>query len=69
MRCATLCSRAEFLPDQDDVPTRERIIRGDASEAAILKFLQISFTDSKKFREKYPKIIEQPFESRLKYQV
>lgn len=68
-RCAALCSRAEFLPDQIDIPVKDRIVRGDATEAAILKFVEVSCGSTERYKEKNPKLIEQPFESRLKYQM
>ena len=38
---AALCSRAEFKADQEpDVPLKERACTGDASEIAILKFME-----------------------------
>lgn len=72
MRCATLCNRAEFLRGEDDVPIQNKKVRGDASEEAILKFVEMSLPQNmppKQFRDKNPKLIEIPFSSDTKYQV
>ncbi|KAF2900898.1 hypothetical protein ILUMI_05303 [Ignelater luminosus] len=71
MRCASLCNRAEFMPGTEKVPIQRREVRGDASEAAILKFVEISQVHGspKMFRQKNPKLIEIPFSSVTKFQV
>lgn len=71
MRCATLCNRAEFLQGEDQLPVQARKVRGDASEEAILKFVELSKVHGgpAQFRQKNPKILEIPFSSTTKYQV
>lgn len=70
MRCATLCNRAEFVNGQDGEPIASRSVRGDASEEAILKFVELSHTHGSPadFRKKHPKLLEIPFSSTTKYQ-
>lgn len=71
MRCAILCNRAEFLQHQSHVAIQNRMVRGDASEEAILKFIEITqpLGSPKKYRDNNPKLIEVPFSSSTKYQV
>ncbi len=59
-RCAMLCSRAEFLDDGPVV--EERLCAGDASETAILKFLEQASSSVDEYRSLYPKV---KFESDL----
>lgn len=71
VRCAILCNRAEFVPHQSTVAVQKRIVRGDASEEAILKFIESTqpLGSPKLFRDNNPKLIEIPFSSATKYQV
>lgn len=71
MRCATLCNRAEFLDGEENKPVLQRKVRGDASEEAILKFVELSHIHGSPhdFRKNHPKILEIPFSSSTKYQV
>lgn len=71
MRCATLCNRAEFVQHQSQVPIMSRMVRGDASEEAILKFIEMAqpLGSPKDFRDRNPKLVEVPFSSATKYQV
>lgn len=71
MRCATLCNRAEFLQGEESIPIQARKVRGDASEEAILKFVELSHVHGKpnEFRQLNPKLLEIPFSSTTKYQV
>ncbi|XP_066251236.1 sodium/potassium-transporting ATPase subunit alpha-like isoform X2 [Euwallacea similis] len=71
MRCATLCNRAEFLHGEENLPVQARKVRGDASEEAILKFVELSKTHGSPtdFRHKNPKLLEIPFSSTTKYQI
>ena len=68
-RCAALCSRAEFKPNQEQVPVLKREVSGDASEAALLKCTEISTGDVMRYRSDKKKIFEIPFNSTNKYQV
>ncbi|KAH9528520.1 Sodium/potassium-transporting ATPase subunit alpha-1 [Dermatophagoides farinae] len=65
-RCAMLCSRAEFLDDNPII--KERKTLGDASETAIMKFLEESIGPVEQYRQLYPKLAEKPFNSTNKYQ-
>ncbi|KAJ8939290.1 hypothetical protein NQ318_008280, partial [Aromia moschata] len=69
--CATLCNRAEFIHGQEDKPIQSRQVRGDASEEAILKFVELTHIhgDPTEFRHKNPKLLEMPFSSVTKYQI
>jgi sodium/potassium-transporting ATPase subunit alpha len=68
-RCAALCNRAEFKPGQSGVPVLKRDVNGDASEAALLKCVELSLGDTILFRNKNKKVTEIPFNSTNKYQV
>jgi sodium/potassium-transporting ATPase subunit alpha len=68
-RCAALCNRAEFKPGQSGVPVLKRDVNGDASEAALLKCVELSLGDTVAFRNKNKKVTEIPFNSTNKYQV
>ncbi|GMT29389.1 hypothetical protein PFISCL1PPCAC_20685 [Pristionchus fissidentatus] len=68
-RVAALCNRAEFKPDQKDVPILRRECTGDASEVALLKYSEIAFGDVVEYRNANPKVVEIPFNSTNKYQV
>lgn len=50
--CAALCNRAEFRPDQSEIPILKRDVNGDASEAALLKCVELSHGNVMAFREK-----------------
>ncbi|CAH1173455.1 unnamed protein product [Phaedon cochleariae] len=71
MRCGTLCNRAEFVQGEKDKPIQNRQVRGDASEEAILKFVEFTHIhgDPSEFRHKNPKLLEIPFSSVTKYQI
>lgn len=68
-RCATLCSRTEFEPNQELLPILDRLCIGDASETAILKYMESGFADVMRYRTKYPKVAEKPFNSTTKFQL
>jgi len=68
-RCAALCNRAEFKPGQSGVPVLRREVNGDASEAALLKCVELSLGDTMAYRSKLRKVTEVPFNSTNKYQV
>lgn len=55
-RVAILCNRAVFLPDQSEVSVRERVVLGDASETAVLKFMEKEHGNTAPYRVKYPKV-------------
>ncbi|XP_039248773.2 sodium/potassium-transporting ATPase subunit alpha-3-like isoform X2 [Styela clava] len=68
-RIATLCNRASFLPNQDNIPVLKRDTAGDASESALLKCVELSLGDVEGRRLRNAKIAEIPFNSTNKYQV
>ncbi|XP_017783269.1 PREDICTED: sodium/potassium-transporting ATPase subunit alpha-like [Nicrophorus vespilloides] len=72
IRCATLCNRAEFINTR--TPRKYIMkweVRGDASEAAILKFIELTRLegDPDEFRKAHKKLIELPFNSTSKIQL
>nr|XP_015840522.1 PREDICTED: sodium/potassium-transporting ATPase subunit alpha isoform X2 [Tribolium castaneum] len=69
IRCATLCNRAEFVSSDENKPIVQRAVRGDASEGAILKFVEVLNILGENFRKSNPKLIEIPFSSSTKYQI
>uniref|UniRef100_A0A1B6E3G4 Sodium/potassium-transporting ATPase subunit alpha n=1 Tax=Clastoptera arizonana TaxID=38151 RepID=A0A1B6E3G4_9HEMI len=68
-RAGALCSRAEFIPGQDNVPVLKKDVMGDASESAILKFSTLAEGDVMEFRRRHRKVCEIPFNSTDKFQV
>jgi sodium/potassium-transporting ATPase subunit alpha len=68
-RIAALCNRATFKPNQDDVLVLARECTGDASESALLKFVELSLGSVASMRDRNPKVAEIPFNSSNKYQV
>jgi len=45
-----------------------REVNGDASEAAILRFMEAQIGNVKKYRSRFKKLCELPFNSRTKYE-
>ncbi|XP_078100168.1 sodium/potassium-transporting ATPase subunit alpha-1-like [Sander vitreus] len=68
-RIAGLCNRAVFLAEQTNVPILKRDVAGDASEAALLKCIELCCGSVRGMRDKYPNIAEIPFNSTNKYQL
>ncbi|KAG0719288.1 Sodium/potassium-transporting ATPase subunit alpha [Chionoecetes opilio] len=68
-RIAALCNRAEFKTAQEDVPILKREVNGDASEAALLKCVELAIGDVRGWRSRNKKVCELPFNSTNKYQV
>uniref|UniRef100_A0A8D2B702 Sodium/potassium-transporting ATPase subunit alpha n=1 Tax=Sciurus vulgaris TaxID=55149 RepID=A0A8D2B702_SCIVU len=66
---AGLCNRADFKAHQETLPIAQRETTGDASESALLKFIEQSYSSVKEMREKNPKVAEIPFNSTNKYQL
>ena len=71
VRCARLCSRADFLSDAANMQkdAMKRACTGDASETAILQYSEKVVGDVAKYRASYRKIFEIPFNSTSKFQV
>ncbi|XP_027468591.1 sodium/potassium-transporting ATPase subunit alpha-4 isoform X4 [Zalophus californianus] len=68
-RIAGLCNRADFKAHQETLPIAKRATTGDASESALLKFIEQTYSSVKEMREKNPKVAEIPFNSTNKYQM
>ncbi|XP_006168897.1 sodium/potassium-transporting ATPase subunit alpha-4 isoform X1 [Tupaia chinensis] len=68
-RIAALCNQADFKAHQETVPIAKRVTTGDASESALLKFIEQFHSSVKEMREKNPKVAEIPFNSTNKYQL
>ncbi|GFG38088.1 hypothetical protein Cfor_10924, partial [Coptotermes formosanus] len=68
-RIASLCNRAEFKPGQEGVPILKKEVNGDASEAALLKCMELALGDVMSIRKRNKKVCEIPFNSTNKYQV
>nr|CAD7442386.1 unnamed protein product [Timema bartmani] len=68
-RIASLCNRAEFKPGQDGVSILKKEVNGDASEAALLKCMELALGDILSIRKRNKKVCEIPFNSTNKYQV
>ncbi|XP_012604632.2 sodium/potassium-transporting ATPase subunit alpha-4 [Microcebus murinus] len=68
-RIAGLCNRADFKPNQERLSIAKRTTTGDASESALLKFIEQTYSPVSKMREKNPKVAEIPFNSTNKYQM
>ena len=68
-RCAMLCNRSEFKPNQENVPILKREVNGDASEAALLKCTELSNGNVMEYRRRHKKVCEIPFNSTNKFQV
>ncbi|XP_068936941.1 potassium-transporting ATPase alpha chain 2 [Petaurus breviceps papuanus] len=65
----TLCNRAEFRPGQESVPIMKKIVVGDASETALLKFSEVTMGDVMERRKRNRKVAEIPFNSTNKFQL
>ncbi|XP_013141751.1 PREDICTED: sodium/potassium-transporting ATPase subunit alpha-A-like, partial [Papilio polytes] len=65
---ASLNLKAEFAHDSMKSPVKQRKIIGDASESAILRYMEIN-RSATQTREMNPKEAEIPFSSAYKYQV
>uniref|UniRef100_G1P3U7 Sodium/potassium-transporting ATPase subunit alpha n=1 Tax=Myotis lucifugus TaxID=59463 RepID=G1P3U7_MYOLU len=68
-RIAGLCNRAVFQANQENLPILKRAVAGDASESALLKCIELCCGSVKEMRERYPKLVEIPFNSTNKYQL
>lgn len=66
-RAAKLCSRARFRVGQEGLPIRRRLTTGDASESAILKWLEGEFGSIVDYRDRQKKVAEIAFNSTNKY--
>ncbi|XP_066221906.1 potassium-transporting ATPase alpha chain 2 [Saccopteryx leptura] len=64
-----LCNRAEFRPGQESIPIMKRVVVGDASETALLKFSEVILGDVMEIRKRNHKVAEIPFNSTNKFQL
>uniref|UniRef100_A0A8D2LLA9 Sodium/potassium-transporting ATPase subunit alpha n=1 Tax=Varanus komodoensis TaxID=61221 RepID=A0A8D2LLA9_VARKO len=68
-KIVSLCNRAEFRPGQENEPIMKRIVVGDASETALLKFSEVVLGDVMEIRKRNRKVTEIPFNSTNKFQL
>ncbi|XP_063798077.1 potassium-transporting ATPase alpha chain 2 [Pseudophryne corroboree] len=68
-KIVSLCNRAEFRAEQDDVPIMKKVVVGDASETALLKFSEVLTGNVMSIRSQNKKVIEIPFNSTNKFQL
>ena len=69
LRVVTLCNRAHFKPDQPDGPIYAKTVVGDASESALLKFIEAVDGHTDEIRANHVPAVEIPFNSTTKFQV
>ncbi|XP_056398450.1 potassium-transporting ATPase alpha chain 2 isoform X2 [Hyla sarda] len=68
-KIVSLCNRAEFKAGQEDVPIMKKVVVGDASESALLKFSEVINGNVMQIRAQNKKICEVPFNSTNKFQL
>ncbi|KAM4702992.1 potassium-transporting ATPase alpha chain 1 [Rhinophrynus dorsalis] len=68
-KVVSLCNRAAFKGGQDGVPVPKRIVIGDASETALLKFSELTVGNVMEYRDRFKKAAEVPFNSTNKFQL
>ncbi|OCT71101.1 hypothetical protein XELAEV_18038010mg [Xenopus laevis] len=68
-KVVSLCNRAFFKSGQDGIPVPKRIVIGDASETALVKFSEITVGNVMEYRERFKKVTEVPFNSTNKFQL
>ncbi|KAG8434752.1 hypothetical protein GDO86_012920 [Hymenochirus boettgeri] len=68
-KIATLCNRAEFKAGQEDIPVMKKVVVGDASETALLKFSEVIKGNVMETRQRNRKVSEIPFNSTNKFQL
>ena len=69
IRVASLCNRARFKIESPGGPVYSREVVGDASETALLKFVEAIGGRSQEMRRTHPTAVEIPFNSLSKFQV
>lgn len=65
LHISALCSRAKF--DRTDVPIKDRVILGDATETGLIRYAAGQLPDYDNLASKYPKVFEIPFNSDTKW--
>ncbi|XP_073441081.1 potassium-transporting ATPase alpha chain 2 [Dendrobates tinctorius] len=68
-KIVSLCNRAEFKAGQEDVPIMKKVVVGDASETALLKFSEVLTKNVMNIRSHNRKVCEIPFNSTNKFQL
>ncbi|XP_078506487.1 potassium-transporting ATPase alpha chain 2-like [Lissotriton helveticus] len=68
-RIAALCNRAEFTGGQEELAINKRVVVGDASETALLKFTELNLGGVMELRARNQKVAEIPFNSTNKFQL
>ncbi|NP_001080818.1 hydrogen/potassium-exchanging ATPase 12A [Xenopus laevis] len=69
IKIVSLCNRAEFKAGQNDVPIMKKVVVGDASETALLKFSEVITGNVMEIRNHSKKVTEIPFNSTNKFQL
>ena len=67
--CMAICNNADFKTDLDNRPINQREIIGDATEAALLRFAEVSIGNAIGYRSQYKKVAEIPFNHNSKLQL
>jgi sodium/potassium-transporting ATPase subunit alpha len=65
LHISALCSRAKF--DRVDVPIKERVILGDATETGLIRYAAGQLNNYDNLTAEYPKVFELPFNSDTKW--
>lgn len=67
---AALCNRADFVEEdvRNNVPLQDRRTTSDASETALLKFLE-TISSVRTYRQPFHEVYLLPFNSHLKFQI
>ncbi|KAF0989681.1 hypothetical protein HZS_7469 [Henneguya salminicola] len=62
-----ICNHAQFREGQEaSLPITELLTTGDATESALIKFIQIKYNNIKEIRSKFKRLFENPFDSNTK---
>jgi len=69
IRAVMLCNHAHFKVGQEQVPILNKQCSGDATEAALLRFAELSHGNTTEYRTRNQRVCEIPFSSNIKYQV
>jgi magnesium-transporting ATPase (P-type) len=67
--CMALCNSADFKGQQDHVAVMHREVVGDATEAALLRFIELSTGNALGYRDQFRKVAEVPFNHDSKLQL
>ena len=67
--CMALCNITDFKTDLESKPGNQREIIGDATEAALYRFVELSIGNAIGYRSQYKKVAEIPFNADNKFQL